>query len=296
MKYTVTREDEAINIKHIMKERIGISSRLYTRLKKNDKIMVNGISRMPHEMALAGDVIEVLFDYEKNTFECEKRLIDVLYEDEELLIVNKDAYYVVHPTKGHPTGTLMNFAADHMRLNGDDSKIRFVNRLDRDTSGVVIMAKNQFVHHRMSEDMKEGSYEKRYLALVDGVLKDDLIRIEAPIEREADDSIMRVVREDGKPSTTIVSVLERFEEHTLVQIELLTGRTHQIRVHMKHIGYPIVGDVLYNGPSELIERQFLHCFEMSFNHPISRKRMAIHAANKRDMDDALRQLRGETDE
>lgn len=292
MKYRVKDSDESMTIKEILKERIGISSRLYTRLKKNKKIVINGEVRMPHENAKTGDIINLDFDYEKNTFDIEEHPLDIIYEDEVLIIVNKDPFYVVHPTKGHPTGTLMNFVGFHMAEQKDFSKIRFVNRLDRDTSGIVIMAKNQFIHHQLSEAMREKTIDKTYIALVKGVVEKDEQLIDLPIDREDVDSIKRMVREDGKPCQTKIKVIKRFVDYTLLEVKLLTGRTHQIRVHLTHIGHPIVGDELYNEHSDLIDRQFLHCTQMAFKHPLTDEYIKVNAEYKEDMNCCLKQIGG----
>lgn len=283
MQYIVKKDDVGLKIKEILTDRIGISSRLYTKLKKNRKIFVNNENRLPHELVNIGDVVEVILDYEKNTFEIQKKDIEIIYEDDAILVVNKDPFCVVHPTKGHPNGTLMNFAAYYLSGKGEDCKIRFVNRLDRDTSGIVIMAKNQFIHHKLSEGFKENGIKKEYIALVDGVMKDDNGIIDFPIERESEDSIYRIVRDDGKPSKTEYIVIKRYKEHTLIKIKLHTGRTHQIRVHLKYIGHSIVGDVLYNKKSELIDRQFLHCAYMEFKHPLTKKIIYLEAKLKDDL-------------
>ncbi len=248
---------------------------------------------MPHECLKEDDVLEINFDYEINTFELEEGPLEVLYEDDMILAVNKNPFLVVHPTKGHPTGTLMNHIAYYLGDSGDDSKIRFVNRLDRDTSGVVIIAKNQFIHHRLSEAMKASEVNKEYIALVEGAVEKDIDLIDLPIERESEDSINRIVREDGKPSQTQYEVIERFNEYTLLKIKLFTGRTHQIRVHLTHIGHPIMADELYNKKSEFMDRQFLHCTEMDFVHPITKEKIVLNAPYKTDMNKVLDRLRGE---
>ncbi len=296
MKYIVKNEDSGSSIKNILKKRIGISSRLFTQLKKHRKVTVNNQERRLHEEVAEGDEIRVHFDYEENTFERELFPLEILFEDDVLLIVNKDPYYVVHPTLGHPTSTLMNFAAEHLYQQNDFSKIRFVNRLDRDTSGVVIMAKNQFIHHQMSEAMKRKEVDKHYIALVEGEIQEENQLIDAPIIRESEDSIMRVVRSDGKASQSIIDVADRFKDYTLIKIQLLTGRTHQIRVHMKYIGHPIVGDELYNQTSSLIGRQFLHCQMMRFTHPMTGETIHIEAPIKEDMQKALETIRSRENE
>jgi 23S rRNA pseudouridine1911/1915/1917 synthase len=173
----------------------------------------------------------------------------------------------VHPTKGHPDGTIGNGIANHFQKEGFDGKIRFINRLDRDTSGLLLVAKNGYAQQIISNQMQADEVEKRYMALVFGVLEKDRDTICLPIGRPNPEDLRRAVMADGQDSITHYEVVERFEEATLVRIRLETGRTHQIRVHFAHLGHPLIGDELYGCPSDKIQRQALHSYFLKFQLP-----------------------------
>lgn len=188
--------------------------------------------------------------------------LTVLYEDEDILAVDKPTDMPTHPSKGNNLPTLANAV---MGYYGGDFVFRSVNRLDRDTSGIVIIAKNQFSAGALSSTMKKGLWNKKYNALVSGIPTEKSGVIDAPIERVEEGNIKRMVREDGKRAITEYSVIEEYENDCLCELHLLTGRTHQIRVHMAHIGHPLVSDFLYGTPSE--KEYYLRCKEISFPHP-----------------------------
>ena len=217
----------------------------------------------------------MLLDHDENTFEPNPIEVKSLYEDGDLLIVDKPPFLVVHPTKGHPEGTLANALSYFQYQNGQNYKIRFINRLDRDTSGIVLIAKNAYAQQIVSEQMQADEVDKIYLAIVEGVLEDESGTIDLPIEREAELDIKRIVIDTGLPSVTHYEVLERFANHTFIKIFLETGRTHQIRVHFSHIGHSIHGDTLYGKHSEWIDRQALHCHMMVLKPPRENERVAI---------------------
>ena len=277
-------------VKDVLKGKVGVSSRLFTRLKKNNSIYLNDNPIRGHNLVKTGDILKVVFDYESNTYEPENVNLDVLYEDEHILVVNKDPFTVVHPTMGNPSGTLMNHVSGMLHERGDDFKIRFVNRLDRDTSGCVVIAKNQFIHHMLSEQMKRGEVEKRYVAAVHGRLSSSNGMIDAPIARLSDEDIRREVHKSGKPSRTNYKVITSNEDYSLLDIELLTGRTHQIRVHLKYIGHEIVGDTLYGREEDIISRQFLHSYRIKFTHPISGETIDVIAPLKPDLELAISEM------
>jgi 23S rRNA pseudouridine1911/1915/1917 synthase len=208
--------------------------------------------------------------------------IDIIYEDEGLLIVNKQPHMVVHPTRSHQDNTLANGVAYYFKNKGIKRKVRFVNRLDMNTSGIVIIAKNPYVHNQLAEQMKENSVEKYYYAIVEGVLRGEGT-INEPIVRLREEDIVRVVHPSGKESITHYRAEKTFNNMTLVKLKLITGRTHQVRVHMKHIGHPIVGDTLYGKESTLIDRQALHCYEMKFINPLSGEDLRVTCPLPEDM-------------
>lgn len=198
--------------------------------------------------------------------------LTVIYEDEDILAVDKPMNMPTHPSKGNNLPTLANAV---MGYYGGNFVFRAVNRLDRDTSGIVIIAKNQISASALSDSMKRGLWRKKYHAIVEGVPEPKSARIEAPIERIEEGNIKRTVRPDGKPAITEYRVIEEYEESSLCEITLLTGRTHQIRVHMAHIGHPLVSDFLYGTKSE--KEYFLRCKEIRFPHPRSGRNIVIKA-------------------
>ena len=198
--------------------------------------------------------------------------IKVLYEDDDLIAVDKPTNMPTHPSKGNNLPTLANAV---MGYYGGDFVFRSVNRLDRDTSGIVIIAKNQLSAGRLSETMKKGLWEKKYNALVRGIPAEKEGTIDAPIERICEGNIKREVRPDGKRAITKYRVIEEMDECSICEIKLLTGRTHQIRVHFSYIGHPLVSDFLYGTPSD--REYFLRCSEISFPHPRNGTKIIIKA-------------------
>jgi 23S rRNA pseudouridine1911/1915/1917 synthase len=264
---------------------------LIRRVKRNKNILVNG-NRIPfHARLRRGDVVEIIMEEEPNQFEPENIPLDIVYEDMDLMLVNKEPGIVVHPTKGHPTGTLANALVNYMAEKKIQFKIRFVNRLDRDTSGLIIIAKNPYVQQELSKQMQENTVEKIYVAVVKGVMEEDRGTIDAPIGRPDPDDILRKVYEGGQASVTHFEVIKRLRDASVVRVRLETGRTHQIRVHMKHIGYPLIGDTLYGYvDEELITRQALHAETLIFNQPRTKKRIEVKASLPRDMEELISKL------
>ena len=217
----------------------------------------------------------------------EKMNIDILYEDFDLLILNKQPNMVVHPTKSHQENTLSHGIAYHFRQNNIKRKIRFVNRLDMDTTGVLIVAKNPFAHQQMALQFEANEVEKRYLAIVSGVVEKDEEYIDCPIGREEDKSIRKMVTEDGQESLSKYITLERYKENSLLDVQIFTGRSHQIRVHLTHIGHPIIGDNLYGEESPYIKRQALHSHYLKIKHPRTKEEVEIIAPLPKDMEELI---------
>jgi 23S rRNA pseudouridine1911/1915/1917 synthase len=291
--YIIKENDKELPIKELLKRNFGFSSRLMTKLKVNDCVRLNGSLIKMYQKGNPGDCISVSLPREKSDFGPENIPISVVYEDEDLLIINKQPGYVVHPTKGHPCHTIANGIMNYMLENQKHFKIRFINRLDMDTSGLLAIAKNSHCQDDMSKQMSENGVTKKYVAVVRGVIEDEEGTVDLPIDREHEDHVKRAVIQDGFPSVTHYKVLERFEKgYTLVELVLETGRTHQIRVHLSHIGYPIVGDVLYGEASVwLIERQALHAKYLSFRHPFTGVFMELEAPLPADMQELLEKIR-----
>ena len=265
--YKVSEEEAGLLLIEILSEKMAISSRMIRRVKDGKSIQVNGHPISVNAKVRNNDVVTVILEQEPNIFIPQDIPIDVVFENQDLLVVNKQPYVVVHPTKGHPDGTIGNGIAKHFMDNGFDGKIRFINRLDRDTSGLLLIAKNGYAQQIISNQMQDDAVEKRYMALVLGVVEKDADTICLPIGRPNPEDLRRAVMEDGQESVTHYEVVQRFEGATLVKIRLETGRTHQIRVHFSHLGHPLIGDELYGCPSDQIQRQALHSYYLRFQLP-----------------------------
>ncbi|MGI6736766.1 MAG: RluA family pseudouridine synthase [Anaerovoracaceae bacterium] len=293
--YTVTEEDEerGVTIKEILDRHFNFSSRLRKKIKKARTVFLDGHETPMWIEPSAGSVITVDIPEERSRFTPEPIPLTVLYEDEDLLLLNKQPGIVVHPTTGCPAHTIANGVAQYMRDKGMLYKIHFINRLDMDTSGVLALGKNSHAQDDFVRQSERGEVKKQYLAIVDGIVEDDSGTIDAPIGRPLNEPIRRGVVPDGRPSVTHYAVQERYKNHTLVRLRLGTGRTHQIRVHMKYIGHPVTGDALYGAPSDLIARQALHAQTLSFCHPVSGKPLEITAPLLDDMKQLLEVCRGQ---
>lgn len=291
--YVIKESDEGLQVKELLRRHYGFSSRLMRRLKVLGGVCLNGEPVKLYYKGVAGDLISVNLPQEMSDFEVEDISICAAYEDEDLLVINKQPGYVVHPTKGHPNHTIANGVMKYMMEREERYKIRFVNRLDMDTSGLLIVSKNSHCQDDFSKQMAVNTVVKKYVAIVHGTFDEEEGVIDLPIDRVSDDHVIRGVIETGYPSVTRYKVLERFEaDYSFLELRLETGRTHQIRVHMSHIGHPLVSDALYGTQEpELILRQALHATYLSFRHPVKGIFMEIHAPIPDDMQSLLQTLR-----
>ncbi|SDK20807.1 RluA family pseudouridine synthase [Natronincola ferrireducens] len=289
--YEVTEIHRDETIKEFLKKRLNISSRLLTKLKKNQSILLNDHYVKYHESVKEGDIIKIVMTEEPSQFEGEDIPQEIVYQDVDLIIINKYPGIVTHPTKSHQQGTIANAAQYYLNKKGLNCRIRFVNRLDMDTSGLLIIAKNPYAHHILSEQMQDNQVEKKYTAFVEGVVEKDFDTIDAPIYRPAIESIKRVVDEKGQKSTTKYRVIERYKDATMIEVQLLTGRTHQIRVHMTHIGHPLIGDSLYGKASNLVNRQALHASYLKFFQPRYGKLVEVKGELPEDLKELQQKLR-----
>lgn len=207
--------------------------------------------------------------------------LDIVYEDKDIVVINKGPNMVVHPAYGNYSGTLVNALLHHIKdLSTINGVIRpgIVHRLDKDTSGIIVVAKNNPSHLALAEMFKEKTLEKTYVCIVKGILKEKEGRIETLIGRDSRDrKKMAVVRENGRIAISNYKVLDESKNHSLVEVKIKTGRTHQIRVHMKSLNHPILGDATYGSPSDKAKRQMLHAYSLKFNHPIDNHEMKIMA-------------------
>ena len=239
---------------------------------KNGQILVNGEAKKAKYAVKEGDVISYeLPEPEVVEYVAEDLPLEIVYQDEDVAIVNKPQGMVVHPSAGHTSGTLVNALMYHIKdLSGINGVLRLgiVHRIDKDTSGLLMIAKNDQAHLALADELKDKKSLRKYWAIVHGNLPNDRGVIEAPIGRSEKDRKKQAVTAKGKPALTRFQVLERFGDYTLVELQLETGRTHQIRVHMAYIGHPVAGDEVY-GPRKTLKGhgQFLHARTLGFTHP-----------------------------
>ena len=285
LEYTVNESTRQNTVKQILKSQFNMSDRLILKLKRENKIYLNDSSTHVNAALSLGDIVcaDISFEEECENIVPAKMDLDILYEDEGLLIINKKPNMPVHPSLNHYEDSLSNGVKYYFDSTHLKRKIRPINRLDKDTSGIVLFAKNEYIQECLVRQMKKGFFEKEYLAILDDVLEEAHLTITAPIARKEESIIERCVREDGDYAETVFEVAERFNDYTLVKCVLKTGRTHQIRVHAKHIGHPIIGDTLYGASSSLISRQALHASKVKFIHPLSKEIIEIVCKLPEDM-------------
>ncbi|MEG0473487.1 MAG: RluA family pseudouridine synthase [Solibacillus sp.] len=250
----------------------GMSKRTLTAVKfDGGALYVNGEERNVRHPLQIGDIVTIIFPLEEVSegLIAEFGELAIVYEDEALLIIDKPAYMNTIPSREHPNGSVANYVRGYFGQQGIASTVHIVTRLDRDTSGLMVIAKHRHIHHLMSEQQKSGQLKREYEAVVEGYVKLEKQSIKAPIGRKDSSIIEREVHADGQAAHTDVTVLKRGNKTSHVRLKLHTGRTHQIRVHMAHIGHPLVGDDLYGGSQQSLDRQALHCVFVQFPHPLT---------------------------
>ena len=267
---------------------LKLSRSMIQKLLEDKKITVNGKNEKASYKVNMGDNIEIQIDKPKEVeIKAEEIPLDIVYEDKDILVVNKQKGLVVHPANGNWDGTLVNAIMAHCKdsLSGIGGELRpgIVHRLDKDTSGLLIIAKNDEAHIKMSEQIKNREVKKTYIALARGIIPENEASINMPIGRSTKDRKKMAVTKNGKEAITHFKVLERYTtskgQYTLLEVRIDTGRTHQIRVHLSEIGHPVVGDMTYsNGKNEFnVEGQCLHAKRLEFMHPITGEKMVLEA-------------------
>lgn len=270
-------------------------SQVQSWLKEN-LVMVNGTPVKANYKVKKADLITITVpEPQELKLEAEDLPLEIVYQDEDVAVVNKPQGMVVHPSAGHPNGTLVNALLFHLKdLSTINDVIRpgIVHRIDKDTSGLLMIAKNDAAHEALAKQLKDKTSLRRYIALVHGNIPHDKGVIEAPIGRSKVDRKTQAVVEEGKPAVTHFEVLERFGDYTLIKLQLETGRTHQIRVHMQYIGYPVAGDPVY-GPKKTLQGhgQFLHAQLLGFTHPRTGENMVFEAPLPEIFEKTLTDLR-----
>ena len=284
-------DNKYFNVKDVLKSQFEISDRLLTILKRENKIFLNEASTYVNALVSLGDIISVELDLDETenaNILSIKMNLDILYEDESLLIINKPSGIAIHPSILHFADTLSNGVKYYFESIGLKRKIRPVNRLDKDTSGIVIFAKNQYIQEALIKQMKKNTFVKKYYAILVGHLNEQCGTINAPVSRKENSIIEREISYKGEIAITHFKLEKNFEyanqKMSFVEFILETGRTHQIRLHSKHIGHPILGDSLYGNSSNFISRQALHAYEVKFIHPINKNEIILNSQLPKDMD------------
>ncbi|MCC3355633.1 RluA family pseudouridine synthase [Bacillus sp. REN16] len=289
LEWKISSQDTGKLVREFIKEQ-NISKTALTDIKfAGGGIFVNKDPVTVRHRLNEDEVLKVVFPHEKPSLELkpENLPIQIVYEDPFMLVVNKPANQQSIPSRESRTGSLANALLHYYQSTGLNATVHLVNRLDRDTSGLLLVAKHRHIHHLLSEQQKAGSLKRTYEAIVHGVLGEDSGTIDAPIGRKDDSIIERQVREGGQRAVTHFRVIQKHSDCTHVQLQLETGRTHQIRVHLSYIGHPIVGDDLYGGMVGEIKRQALHCCELKFLHPMDKKEVVFYAELPDDMKELL---------
>ena len=293
-------DNKYFNIKQIAKEYFEMSDRLISKLKNKQLIFKNNLKAYINEQVKENDIVtfNLEYDEENDNIVPIKMDLDILFEDDSLLIINKPPFMTIHPSIGHFSDSLANGVKYYFQTNDINKKIRPVNRLDKDTSGIVIFAKNEYIQESLIKQMQNNIFHKIYLAIVEGCFIPESGTIILPISRKNGSIIEREVNKNGQLSIThyttlknittnsnkrIPGIINSKSEHSLVEFKLETGRTHQIRVHSSYLGHPLLGDTLYGNSSPLINRQALHCHILKFIHPITKQEMNIQSDLPNDM-------------
>ena len=299
MKYIVTFKENGQRLdKAVAMLNSDLSRSFITKLIDEGKITINGKVEKPSFKVKENDeiIIEEIVDTKSDIKE-EDIPLDVVYEDDDILIINKPQGMVVHPANGHYSGTLVNalmFMEDSLSSINGVIRPGIVHRIDKDTSGLLCVAKNDNAHHFLAEQLKDHTMAREYMALVRGVIKENSGTVDMPIGRDKNNRQKMAVVKDGKPATTHFVVIERFANHTLIKCQLVSGRTHQIRVHMSAIGYPVEGDPLYAGKNYdklYKDGQLLVAYKLKLIHPKTKKEMVFEIPLPEYFEKVLESLR-----
>ena len=283
IKYIVEAKHETLRIDKVLPLLNEDYSRAYfSNMIKNGEVLVNGKKVSPSYKVKENDVIECNFKDSTSTLKPYEYKLDIVYEDEDILVINKPKGLVVHPGGGHSDDTLVNaliYTKKELSTINGALRVGIVHRIDKDTSGLLLICKNDYSHIEIAKQLKDHSMHREYIALVDGVIEKDSGKVIGPIGRDKKNRLkMCIDTVDGKDAITHFNIIKRFNDYTLIECKLETGRTHQIRVHMSNIHHPIVGDALYGGSEKIYNNgQLLHAYKLTFTHPRTKKVMTLEA-------------------
>jgi len=295
----VSAKDKDKSVKQVLKGELQLSERLVKQLKLSGKILLNSVPVHVNRKVSEGDLLEALVEFDEcnDSITPEPMDLDILYEDETLIAINKPPDMVVHPTFRHQTGTVANGLMHHLLEKGIKTLVRPVSRLDRNTSGIILFALNPYIQECLIRQMHDKTFIKEYIGIVHGTFSQDKGTINLPIQRLEGSIMLRHTTQEGLPSVTHYEVQERFSDSTCLKFVLETGRTHQIRVHCQAIGHPLIGDTLYplpaleNDHKDLIPRHCLHSHLTYFTHPYAKMPLEIKAPIPQDIIRAMEILR-----
>lgn len=286
METIIVRTQQGLAVEAVLKRHLGFSRSLIRKLKSHGQVSLNGIPVYMNQIVKAGDALEVYLPEERSKIEPQNIPLKIIYEDEDILVVNKPAGMLVHPLSNEPGGTLANAVMYHW-LNTESITVVFrpVYRIDRDTSGLVLISKNKLTYNNIARQLQNKTMRRTYLAVVHGFMDATEGTIKLPIARKTGSIIQREINVEGKPAVTHFTVIRHLKKinSSLLKVELETGRTHQIRVHMSHVGHPLLGDTLYGGPENLIDRQALHAYSLNCSHPGNGKKLNLICPPPRDI-------------
>lgn len=293
--YTLQPQDNGKKYQDILAHKFHFSRKLLQSLKQGEHAWINGKFTYLTARGQAGDLLSVqLLGEEPPNIPGEQLPLDILFEDDYLLIVNKPPGQVVHPNHRYPTGTLGNAVVGYWQAKETPHRFRPIHRIDRNTSGVVVIAKSRFAHQQLAYQLEHNLIHKHYLGFVQGCVLEDQGKMDQTIALTPGSFIQRTVSPDGLPALTYYQVLYRYPEATLMRFMLSTGRTHQIRVHCQALGHPLLGDDLYGGQLELIQRQALHSYHYAFQHPATGENISIYAPWPKDLIELVSKLKTKT--
>lgn len=285
---------DQIRLDKFLAEELNLTRSKVTALVNNEKVVVNNKNVKPSHLLKQGDEIHIILEETNEaTIQSERIPLDIIYEDNNFLIVNKPRGMLVHPAGKVITGTLVNALLNHTKDLSSHYGIEragIVHRIDKDTSGLLIVTKNDSTHQFFANLFSSRKIEKYYFALVEGVFPQDKAKIFLPIEKDPRNRMVKI-SPTGKYAATDVLVMERFEDYTLLEVRIHTGRTHQIRIHLSHIGHPVVGDPVYGKREERVEGQLLHSYKISFPMPVTEEMVTFTSPLPEDFSEFLETIR-----
>jgi 23S rRNA pseudouridine1911/1915/1917 synthase len=277
-KYTLQAEDDSKKYLDILKRKFHFSNKLLQSLKQGQNVWVNGQFTYLTSRGKNGDTLSIdLHPWEICNIEAHPLPLDIIYEDNHILAVNKPAGQVVHPNPNYPANTLANAVAYHWQVHGESHIFRPIHRIDRNTTGVVIIAKNKFTHQQLARQLQDGIIKKHYLGFCSGIIAEKSGLLNGAIGLAHGSFIKRQVKPDGLPALTHFRVHWQYCQAALLEFELSSGRTHQIRVHCQAFGHSLLGDDLYGGDTALISRQALHSYKYELRHPLNGQKLVLQA-------------------